>query len=1133
MKKLLMAVAVAGLAFGAFAADEQDYTQWVTLTNSDYYTNSKIYVYSFASKSAVNYWSDGAWPSKDKDYYVPSGKSLYTTTTGNGHMAFAGRHLALAGMVLFRSNGGYNFSMGPGGILLPDGKIRFNSSNGTLQDSISVESTVENPANLQLNTTLSADGSRGLFNINAAFSGEACTAIRLYRSTVQSVLPVPDSTFLVKKAAFANYFGTVRVTKNVEFLFDGSFANQTVPGTLQLDPDGYFTVGTDNGAITVGTLAAAGGVLRVNTSPTGETNPPVVTNALTFVDDAKLTVTFGTWAPKPGVQKYPILKLTGAAADSDVTADDFILDITSPMWRDLPKTDNPRIAIDVTEDGKVVSVEWPDEPAPYVYLDENGNVVLDAATQYGNFIDDITDGETGSRSVIKQGEGAAQVGPNSPFTGTIDVRKGKLIVGNRDWEYYRWVIQSTFNTTAYDASQDQPAQCFGLRSFALYDADGNDRVYRLSDEGDWGVLSSYYGSFAYTTPIEPGHFRVTDYNGNQKSYRGLINAKNGTISKATNIFAHVAWGYPIMQSDTLQKHPCVDHTNTWAVLTMRPLPGAPITSWDYVNLRYQNKDTDPTVTRPQAQISHCQLEVSMDCKNWTVIDTVVNAKQPTNNTWQGDGATFVEGYETRTSGMPLDSQYPADPILFAATKVSVAEGATLEAHTGTAPVLNDLEVDLDKGLGTIKGFAFAATGTLRITNTYGLRDIRIAADLSGVAGYENLANWTILIDGKEKTRSRIVTVTTEGIAISPKGLVIIVGSNAGGASASLFLSPTDGAVVPLLNARQKEFLTWTPNEICEAISNEVARKAAGETIPNSELLEKIGTGPLAVDFRWRPGLGKVLLTVAKKGAETTPFFRDYVTEGAVSLKNFEVGARYVATLKGMTVDETIEFETEDLAPRCIALSGRTNTRDLGGRTLPNGRRVRQGLMYRTGEFETDGKMRISEETRKYIVETLGVKTDIDLRQDSVVQPIVDAGRVSPLGPTVEWIHEWENYYGYQAVHTTGADATKRIFRYFGDRTKYPIVFHCAGGADRTGTVAFLLQGVLGASDDQILKDYLVTGWGAAIIGNNYPKWLWQTVRSFDGFEGETLSARICAYFKETLGFTEAELDAIRDIMLED
>lgn len=39
----------------------------------------------------------------------------------------------------------------------------------------------------------------------------------------------------------------------------------------------------------------------------------------------------------------------------------------------------------------------------------------------------------------------------------------------------------------------------------------------------------------------------------------------------------------------------------------------------------------------------------------------------------------------------------------------------------------------------------------------------------------------------------------------------------------------------------------------------------------------------------------------------------------------------------------------------------------------------------------------------------------------------------------------------------------------------PVLFHCAAGKDRTGVVAALVLGLLGASDEDILADYLATG----------------------------------------------------------
>ena len=38
-------------------------------------------------------------------------------------------------------------------------------------------------------------------------------------------------------------------------------------------------------------------------------------------------------------------------------------------------------------------------------------------------------------------------------------------------------------------------------------------------------------------------------------------------------------------------------------------------------------------------------------------------------------------------------------------------------------------------------------------------------------------------------------------------------------------------------------------------------------------------------------------------------------------------------------------------------------------------------------------------------------------------------------------------------------------------------FHCAGGADRTGTLAFLIEALVGVSENDLSKDYELTTFG--------------------------------------------------------
>ena len=49
-----------------------------------------------------------------------------------------------------------------------------------------------------------------------------------------------------------------------------------------------------------------------------------------------------------------------------------------------------------------------------------------------------------------------------------------------------------------------------------------------------------------------------------------------------------------------------------------------------------------------------------------------------------------------------------------------------------------------------------------------------------------------------------------------------------------------------------------------------------------------------------------------------------------------------------------------------------------------------------------------------------------------------------------------------------------LFRLFTKAENYPIDFHCIAGADRTGTLAFLLESTLGYSEEDIRRDYTYT-----------------------------------------------------------
>ena len=248
--------------------------------------------------------------------------------------------------------------------------------------------------------------------------------------------------------------------------------------------------------------------------------------------------------------------------------------------------------------------------------------------------------------------------------------------------------------------------------------------------------------------------------------------------------------------------------------------------------------------------------------------------------------------------------------------------------------------------------------------------------------------------------------------------------------------------------------------------------------------------------------------------------------------NLEIAATYDWTVCADGECAKGWFRTEDQAPRLVCVPGVPNMRDIGGRVI-GGRRVRQGLVYRSSGLNNNattnapGTARLTERWRNYMRDRLGIKTDLDLRSERERFGMT----CSPLGPDVKFVTMPTNYHGYAAIHTTGADDTRRVLRVFLDRANYPIDFHCIGGADRTGTVATILHGILGLDEDEIWKDYQITAWHGVVNDTHHLKRFKRLVDSFDRFEGATLSDRI--KYVLWLGFTESDMQTIRDIMFEE
>ena len=176
--------------------------------------------------------------------------------------------------------------------------------------------------------------------------------------------------------------------------------------------------------------------------------------------------------------------------------------------------------------------------------------------------------------------------------------------------------------------------------------------------------------------------------------------------------------------------------------------------------------------------------------------------------------------------------------------------------------------------------------------------------------------------------------------------------------------------------------------------------------------------------------------------------------------NFSDGSKEETEIRHFDVDETY--------PRNLAIGGMTNCRDMGGRVLEDGGKMKQGLIYRTSGFKYDYSTEITEAGKKEMLQHLKVKTEVNVADGSNYN----------LKLTGTTLKEFKMDYSGGSHHfSRNAESVKNFFNLLGDSSNYPVYFHCRIGTDRTGLCAILLSGLLGVSLNEIYQDYLFSNFG--------------------------------------------------------
>ena len=307
------------------------------------------------------------------------------------------------------------------------------------------------------------------------------------------------------------------------------------------------------------------------------------------------------------------------------------------------------------------------------------------------------------------------------------------------------------------------------------------------------------------------------------------------------------------------------------------------------------------------------------------------------------------------------------------------------------------------------------------------------------------------------------------------------------------------------------------------------------------LKSSLGTNsdkPAGYTVQWDSSVSATI-TVADGG--NTWYTEDNITGGVYTITNLTPGHTYTYQVEedGSVVAEG-EFQATGQV-RMVSITDAWNCRDMGGWTGLNGKTIKYGKLYRTaslnGEFiGKEGKGYPDYANPDYAnpdmyvfhaqsdIDRLGIKAELDLRGDPDVPGAwgnEGTYHSASLGATklrdadfMQIMTDW----GLQ--YPTKRSSLVQDVAWIIQELKLgkPVAFHCRVGADRTGGVSYLVEGLLGVKEGDVARDYELTSFSSIPNSTfryaNHPNQSIFTSGMRYGQPGETFQERCYGYLNQ-------------------
>ncbi len=228
----------------------------------------------------------------------------------------------------------------------------------------------------------------------------------------------------------------------------------------------------------------------------------------------------------------------------------------------------------------------------------------------------------------------------------------------------------------------------------------------------------------------------------------------------------------------------------------------------------------------------------------------------------------------------------------------------------------------------------------------------------------------------------------------------------------------------------------------------------------------------------------------------------------------------------------------DTGARSLSLAGVVNARDAGGYRTVDGRTVRTGLVYRTGELgkatdadlaalAADGVVSVHDLRTGFEQNLMGVDklpAGAVEHQDDII------GHAPPQVLLTSMLAGPDLYRAF--ITAPGANAGfADVLRDIAYNTDGAVLYHCSAGKDRTGWTSAVLLTLLGVDRDTVYYDFMLSNYyrGArdgdtlnGVVSSALDAAFDQVDRSYGSFD---------AYVRDGLGLTDADIAALRAKLL--